>query len=58
MEELRTLVERIGNYGGHAIMSGGDYDTDYFTASKLEEIALDINVIWYYHDKMRPCKLD
>lgn len=57
VKEFKNLVERIGNYGGRAIMSGGDYDVNYFTASKLEEIALDINNIWYYHDKMRPCKL-
>lgn len=57
VEEFKNLVERIGNYGGRAIMSGGDYGVNYFTASKLEEIALDINNIWYYHDKMRPCKL-
>lgn len=47
----------IAKYGGMAITSGGDYGINYFTASKLNEIALDINNIWYWHDKMKPCMM-
>lgn len=44
-------------YGGMSITSGGDYEINYFTASELNEIALDINNIWYWHDKMNPCMM-
>lgn len=40
-----------------AITSGVDYGINYFTASELNEIALDINNIWYWHDKMNPCTM-
>jgi len=30
---------------------------DYFSAERLERFALDINNIWYWHDKMNPCKI-
>lgn len=56
-EDFKELVKRIGDYGGRAITSGGDYEVDYFSAEKLNEIALDINNIWYFHDKMHPCRL-
>ena len=54
---FKKLVEDIGGYGGKAIVSGGDYGIGYFTADELNQIALDINNIWYYHDKMNPCRL-
>lgn len=56
-KDFKDLVDEIGGYGGRAITSGGDYGIDYFTADKLNQIALDINNIWYFHDKMNPCKL-
>lgn len=56
-EEFKSLVTEIGRYGGRSIMSGGDYSVDYFSADKLENICLKINNIWYYHDKMHPCRL-
>lgn len=54
---FKNLVEKIGGYGGQAITSGGDYGIGYFTASQLDDIANDINNIWYWHDKMNPCRL-
>ena len=54
---FKQLTEKMSKYGGQIIMSGGDYLIDSFTAEELEQIALDINNIWYWHDKMRPCNL-
>lgn len=54
---FKKLVETIGGYGGRAITLGGDYGINYFAANKLEDIAEDINNIWYWHDKMHPCRL-
>lgn len=56
-KEFKSLVTEIGGYGGSAIISGGDYGVDYFSADKLNNICLGINNIWYYHDKMNPCRL-
>lgn len=56
-EDFKNLIKEIGGYGGRAITSGGDYGIDYFTAEKLYRIAFDINNIWYFHDKMHPCRL-
>lgn len=57
-QEFKKLVKEIGVYGGRAIVSGGDYGIDYFSANELYEICTKkINNIWYYHDKMKPCKL-
>lgn len=54
---FRGLVEEMAKHGYELIMSGGDYNVDEFTARKLNEIALNINNIWYWFDKMRPCRL-
>lgn len=56
-KKIKLLIGEIARYGGMAITSGGDYGINYFTASKLKEIALDINNIWYWHDNMNPCKM-
>lgn len=57
-QEFRKLVKEIGVYGGRAVISGGDYSIDYFSADELHEICISkINNIWYYHDKMKPCNL-
>lgn len=55
--EFKDLVTEIARYGGRAITSGGDYGVDYFAADKLNDICFSINNIWYYHDKMNPCRL-
>lgn len=55
--EFKDLVTEIARYGGCAIISGGDYGVDFFSADKLNNICLSINNIWYYHDKMNPCRL-
>lgn len=54
---FKQLIEEMSKRGGRLIMSGGDYLIDSFSAEQLEQIALDINNIWYWHDKMRPCNL-
>lgn len=56
-KEFKTLIIRVSGYGGRSITSGGDYGVEYFTAGELYKIAFDINNIWYYHDKMHPCRL-
>lgn len=56
-KKIKLLIGAIARYGGMSITSGGDYGINYFTASKLNEIALDINNIWYWHDKMKPCNM-
>lgn len=56
-EEFKELVKEIGRYGGGAIISGGDYSIDDFSADKLYNICSKINNIWYNHDRMRPCNL-
>jgi len=56
-KKFKELIDEIGGYGGRAITSGGDYGIDYFSAEELDSIAFDINNIWYYHDKMHPCRL-
>ena len=54
---FRSLVEKISRHGHKLIMSGGDYSTEEFSAKELNQIALDINNIWYWYDKMNPCNL-
>ena len=56
-KDFKELVNFLGRYGGRAITSGGDYQIGHFNAEKLEDIALKINNVWYYHDKMNPCTL-
>ena len=56
-EDFKKLVDKMARYGGRATVSGGDYGVEYFTADELYHIASDINNIWYYHDKMHPCRL-
>lgn len=56
-EKIKHLISVIARYGDLVITSGGDYGINYFTASKLNEIALNINNIWYWHDNMNPCKM-
>jgi hypothetical protein len=53
-KEFKTLVERLKR---RAVISGGDYRVDSFTADELYDITFDINNVWYYHDKMNPCRL-
>ena len=56
-EDFKNLIKEIGGYGGKSIISGGDYGIDHFNAEELYRIAFDINNIWYFHDKMHPCRL-
>lgn len=55
---FKKLIDEMARYGASLVMSGGDLPFDRFTAQQLYEIALDINNIWYYHDKMHPCRLN
>lgn len=56
-KHFKEQIDKISNFGGRAIVSGGDYGIEYFKPSELREIAEDINNIWYWHDKMHPCNL-
>lgn len=56
-KEFKKLVDEMDRYGSSLVMGGGDYSIDDFTAKQLYDIAFDINNIWYYHDKMHPCRL-
>lgn len=56
-KEFRALVNEMEIFGSRLIMSGGDYTPDSFTAKQLSDIAFKINNIWYFHDKMHPCRL-
>ena len=54
---FKQIMDSLSKYGGRIIMSGGDYLTDAFTADELYRIAFEINNLWYWHDKMKPCNL-
>lgn len=54
-EKFQKLISEIGKYGGKLILQGCDYELDSFTANRLNDIALEINNIWYWYDQMRPC---
>ena len=56
-QKFKLIIDNLSKYGGQIIMSGGDYLTDAFTADELYKIAFDINNLWYWHDKMKPCNL-
>ena len=56
-DNYKKLINIIGQYGYKLIMSGGDFSINHFTSHELNSIALDINNIWYWHDKMHPCKI-
>lgn len=53
-KEFKALIDSVKRM---AVISGGDYRVDAFTAEELYGIAFDINNIWYYRDKMNPCRL-
>lgn len=56
--EFKDLVHELGVYGGHSIVSGGDYSIDDFSAEELYNLGYNkINHVWYLHDHMRPCRL-
>lgn len=56
-KHFKKLINQIGKYGYMLIMSGGDYPVHQFSANELNDVALDVNNIWYWHDKMHPCKI-
>ena len=55
--KFKSLVSILEGYGSRSIMSGDDYGVDYFSANELDKLESDINNIWYYHDKMHPCRI-
>ena len=55
-KEFQYLVKEMGMYGDK-LMGGGDYTIDDFSAKQLYDIALKINNVWYYRDKMHQCRL-
>lgn len=54
---FKVLIDKLEKYGGRSIMSGDDYGIDYFSSKALEELENDINNVWYYYDKMHPCRI-
>lgn len=56
-DNFKELINRYARYGSMLIMSGGDFPVHQFTAKELDEIASDINNVWYWHDKMHPCNM-
>lgn len=56
-ENFKSIVDKLSKYGSRLIMSGKNYRAGSFTASQIDNIANDINNIWYWHDKMNPCRL-
>lgn len=56
-ENFKSIVGRLSQYGSRLIMSGKNYRVGSFTASQIDNIANDINNMWYWHDKMNPCRL-
>lgn len=56
-KRFKLLLDEMDKYGAMLIMSGGDFGVDQFSANKLSGIASDINNLWYWHDKMNPCRL-
>lgn len=55
-ENFKTIINEVYRHSTH-IISGSDYDIDSFTADQLNKIALGINNIWYYHNRMKPCRI-
>lgn len=56
-QKFQKLINEFGKYGGQLILHGCDYELDSFTANRLNDIALNINNIWYWYDQMRPCRI-
>lgn len=54
--EFKELINILSRYAT-PIMSGNNYSVDHFTAEELDHIAFKINNIWYYYDRMHPCRL-
>lgn len=55
--KFQNLMDSLGRYGSMAIMAGDDYGIDHFSAKQLNDITTDINNLWYWHNKMKPCNL-
>lgn len=53
---FKDLIKSLSTYGSKLIMSGGDFGLESFTSEQLDRIAFDINNVWYWHDKMHPCR--
>ena len=54
--EFKKLIHVLSRYGT-PIINGNNYAVDRFTAEELDHIAFKINNIWYFHDRMHPCRL-
>ncbi|MCQ2336048.1 MAG: hypothetical protein MJ010_02560 [Paludibacteraceae bacterium] len=51
-KEFKKVTEELSRYGGQAIISGGNYEVDYFSANELYELNCNkINHLWYLHDR-------
>lgn len=56
-EEFKKLLCKLRLYGSRLILSGGDFPIEYFDYDELAQLARDINNVWYWYDKMKPCRL-
>ena len=50
---FRASISSIATYGDKIIVSGGDYEIDYFNAKELYQINNKINNIWYWYDNIQ-----
>lgn len=57
-KQFHDLVHELGGYGGRAIVSGGDYSIDKFSANQIYDLSNKANQIWYIRDRMNPCRLE
>lgn len=56
-ENFKSIVDRLSKYGSRLLMSGKNYGIGSFTAIQIDNMAKDINNIWYCYYKMNPCRL-
>lgn len=57
VRHFKDLIESLGKYGSLLNYKGGNLQTGAFMAKELQSIAYNINNLWYWWDKMHPCKL-
>lgn len=55
--DFELLIADMSKYGDRIIMGGGDFLYGDFEVCTIKDILIKINNIWYFYDKMNPCKL-
>lgn len=57
--EFKKVLDELASYGGRAIISGGDYRVNSFSAEQLYNISTNkINHLWYLVDNEHSCNLE